>query len=90
MPVMWTLFVSAGSAVAFGIAGHWLAVRGWFDIPPEFADLVPDSEHIAYVTNLWAHTGSYIGGITMGIGVVFGTWKRRGRLGRRRAARPSA
>jgi hypothetical protein len=86
LPVLWTILVSAATGVLAGLVGHFGAKSGWWQIAAGLAELVPEEEHVAYVTNLWVHNGSYAGGALMGLAMVIQTWRRRGALRRRARA----
>ncbi len=86
LPMLSTLLASAVSGVAGGLLGAWLAARGAIEVAEELARLVPQNEHVDYLTDLWARGGSLVGGALASLAVCVRTWRRRGRK-RTRAAR---
>lgn len=80
LPIAWTVLASGASAVLGGLVGRWAAVQGLIQVAEGLIERVPESERVDFLTSQWAHNGSYLGGILMGLTVALRTWRRRGRL----------
>ena len=71
-PLAVTLLSVGAVATLAGVVGHVAAVRGWVYLVGPIAERVPADRHVAFLTDLWTHLASYIGG---GIGgVVLCVW----------------
>jgi hypothetical protein len=85
-PLVIMLAVVGILALLSGIAGHVAATRRWVWLVEPMASRVPAERHIAFLTNLWAHLASYIGGFVGGIVLCVYVLVRRARM----AGRPPA
>jgi hypothetical protein len=66
-------------AFVSGLFGHVAAVRRWVWLPEPMASRVLADRHIAFLTDLWAHLASYIGGFLGGIVLCVYVLVRRAR-----------
>jgi hypothetical protein len=66
-PLAIMLAVVGGLALVAGIVGHVTATRGWVWLVEPMASRVPADRHVAFLTDLWAHLASYIGGFLGGV-----------------------
>jgi len=82
-PLIILMGVCALSACLAGTIGYFLARNGTVWLVEPLASRVPESRHVPFLTDLWAHSASYlvgfIGGLVLVIVVV---------IGRARAAHP--
>lgn len=67
-------------ALAAGIVGHFAATQKWVWLVEPMASRVPESRHVAFLTDLWAHLASYIGGFLGGIVLCIYILVRRARM----------
>src|SRR5688500_18597339 len=66
-PLAVMLAVVGALALVAGVAGHVAATRRWVWLVEPMASRVPADRHVAFLTDLWAHSASYIGGFLGGI-----------------------
>jgi len=66
-------------ATLAGLIGFTTSKMGLFYLEEPFASQVPESRHTAFLTDAWAHSGSYLAGLLGGIVLWVVTWRRRGR-----------
>jgi hypothetical protein len=78
-PLAIMLAVVAVLAVVAGIVGHVAATRKWVWLVEPMASRVPADRHVAFLTDLWAHLASYIGGFLGGIVLCVYALVRRAR-----------
>jgi hypothetical protein len=78
-PVGVLLLAMAASAAGAGVIGGVLAARGAVWLAPPWAELVPESKHVAFLIDLWAHSASYFTGTLGGVALAIWTWLVRGR-----------
>jgi membrane associated rhomboid family serine protease len=78
------LVMAAGSLVA-GVTGYLLAREGIVVLTGPIASRVPEERHVAFITDLWAHSASYIFGFAGGLVLIWRVRKAR-RLAGGRAA----
>lgn len=69
-------------ALVAGIMGHAAASRGLVWLVEPLASEIPADRHIPFLTDLWAHLASYIGGFFGGILLCVYILVRRARAGR--------
>ena len=81
-PLAWTLIFVAATALLAGVAGNISAKLGWVSLSWPMRLQVPEKQHVAFMTDLWAHAGSYVGGAVAGIALCVTTLKKRSKLGR--------
>lgn len=68
-----------GVAIVAGLIGYLTSSAGVFELVEGLASRIPEDRHVAFLTNGWAHSGSYFAGLIGGIVLWIRTWKRRGR-----------
>lgn len=68
-------------ALLAGLAGHFSAKRHWVWLLEPLASRIPADKHVAFLTDLWAHSASYIGGFLGGVTLCVWAVFRRKRLG---------
>jgi hypothetical protein len=78
-PVGMMLICVGVLAVLAGVMGHHAAGRGWVRLVGPLASRVPADRHAAFLTDLWAHSASYLGGIVGGVVLCVVVVVRRGR-----------
>lgn len=76
-PMAIVLACSAVLAVLAGSIGYLAASMSWVWLVGAIAQSVPPEKHIPFLVNLWAHSGSYLGGFIGGILLVFWVWRSR-------------
>ena len=86
-PLAVMLAVVAVLALIAGVVGHVAATRRWVWLLEPMASRVPADRHVAFLTDLWAHLASYIGGFLGGIMLCAYVLVRRARA--RRPGHPS-
>ena len=80
------LLVIGTTAFVAGVVGHLAAARRLVWLAEPLASHVPPDRHVAFLTDLWAHSASYIGGFLGGAVLCVWVLVRRARM----AARPPA
>ena len=78
-PLAVMLAVVAVLALIAGVVGHVAATRRWVWLLEPMASRVPADRHVAFLTDLWAHLASYIGGFLGGITLCAYVLVRRAR-----------
>ena len=66
-PLALMLGIVGGLALVAGIIGNIAARRQWVWLIEPMASQVPADRHVAFLTDLWAHLASYIGGFLGGV-----------------------
>ncbi len=76
----------AGFAVLGGILGFTLASYNIVGLAEPLSSLIPKDRRVLFLTNLWAHSASYLGGIIGAIVLIVWAWLKRAkfRTGHRR------
>jgi hypothetical protein len=69
-------FMFIVAAVA-GLIGFTASKAGVFHLIEPLASRVPSDKHTAFLTDGWAHSGSYLAGIVGGLALWLLTWRRR-------------
>ena len=69
-------FMFIVAAVA-GLIGFTTSKAGVFHLIEPLASRVPSDKHTAFLTDGWAHSGSYLTGIVGGLALSLLTWRRR-------------
>lgn len=83
-PVLFVLAVSAIAAAVAAMLGWMLANRAIVVLDEPLASRVPREKHVAFLTDLWAHSASYLAAFGGGLTACAWTWRARRRvLGRR-------
>ncbi len=73
-----TLFIATGvCAIIAGFVGRTLASDGIVCLGGALAERVPQDRHVAFLTDAFAHTTSYLIGFPGGIIIIVRTWWRR-------------
>lgn len=78
-PIAMLLAVTACFAICFGALGWWAASSGWVVLLEPLASRVPAEKHVAFLTDLWAHSASYLFGTLGGVVLIAQTWSSRGK-----------
>ncbi|CAN5536113.1 hypothetical protein BH09PLA1_BH09PLA1_07790 [soil metagenome] len=60
-----------------GAAGHFAAERDLVRLLEPMASRVPAARHVAFITSLWTHLASYLGGFVGGVVICAWALKRR-------------
>ena len=87
-PVAILLLVCAIGALLAGVIGHQFAAAGkvWL-LEPMFSQ-VPKERHVAFLTDLWAHSASYLigllGGLVLAVTVFVGRLRQDAGVHRRK------
>jgi len=76
-PIGVLLACMAVTALLAGLTGHVLARRGAIVLTGPLNQLVPREKHVAFLTDLWAHSASYLAGFIGGIVLIVITWRSR-------------
>jgi hypothetical protein len=76
-PIGVLLACMAVTALLAGLTGHVLARRGAIVLNWPLAHLVPEEKHVPFLTDLWAHSASYLAGFIGGIVLIVVTWRSR-------------
>ncbi|TWU10354.1 hypothetical protein Pla52o_57280 [Novipirellula galeiformis] len=76
-PMLMLMMLSASFATVMGTVGFIAAWNGWVFLVDELATRVPPEKHVAFITDLWAHSASYFAGFVGGIILMVHTWRSR-------------
>lgn len=76
-PIAKLLAWTGGVALVAGVTGYGLARAGAVILVEPLASKVPPDRHVAFVTDLWAHSASYGMGFVGGILLVRRVWRSR-------------
>lgn len=76
-PMGFLLVAMAVCALAAGLAGALLAWRGYIFLWEPLFSAVPQSKHVGFLADAWAHSASYASGILGGCLLVIWTWRGR-------------
>ena len=79
-PVLILLVSMFAVATVAGVIGFMTSSRGLFVLVEPLASQVPKNRHTAFLTDGWAHAGSYLAGVVGGVVLWVVTWRRRGSL----------
>lgn len=71
------LGVMAAVAVLAGLVGFLLARSGPVVLVGPIAERVPRGRHVAFPTDLWAHSASYATALPGGVFLAWRTWRWR-------------
>ena len=70
--------VSGVCALAAGVLGNVAADQHWVSLQGELYRRVPEEQHVAFLTALFAHSASYlagfVGGLVLIVRVAYGRW----------------
>ncbi len=64
-------------AILAGVIGFVTAKTGLFHLVGPLATRIPADRHVAFLTDGWAHSGSYLSGVVGGIVLIIVTWRHR-------------
>jgi hypothetical protein len=78
-PLAIMLAVVGALAATSGAVGHSQAVHGRVWLTEPLASAVPADRHVAFLTDLWAHLASYLGGFLGGLVLCVYALVRRAR-----------
>lgn len=78
-PVALLLCCNAIFAAIAGVIGYIAASNGWIWLVGSIAEKVPRDRHVSFLTDLWAHNASYLGGFLGGIILMRRVWRSRER-----------
>src|SRR3954447_18897310 len=76
-PILVLLACMGAAGLLAGGAGHVLARRGVIFLGEPLAYWLPEEKHVAFLTDLWAHSASYLAGFIGGIVLIAVTWRSR-------------
>ena len=76
-PIGVLLVCMASAAMVAGALGYLAASQGMVVLLEPLAGRVPADRHAAYLTDLWAHSASYVSGTLGGIWLIVRTWRSR-------------
>jgi hypothetical protein len=79
-PIAALLLITAGCALASGLAGWGLAGSGVVSLAGPLAEVIPDGRQVPFLAVLWAHGASYFTGAVGGVVVLVRVWRARGRV----------
>lgn len=65
-------------AILAGLIGFLTANGGVFHLVGPLAARIPADRHVAFLTDGWAHSASYLAGVVGGIVLCTAAWRRRG------------
>lgn len=77
-PMMVLMVCIAVFAVLAGIVGYLAASNGLVELVGRMAERVPADRQVAFLTDLWIHNASYLGGFVGGIVLMVRVWRSRG------------
>ena len=78
-PLVVMLVIVGALAIAAGLVGHTQAVHGRVWLTEPLASAVPPDRHAGFLTDLWAHLASYLGGFLGGLVLCVYALVRRAR-----------
>jgi hypothetical protein len=76
-PMLILLVCNGLFAAVAGLVGYVAAVNGWVRLFGRLANAVPTDKHVAFLTDLWTHNASYLGGFIGGIWLMVWVWRWR-------------
>lgn len=79
-PIAMLFGCSAILALLAGSIGYIAASMEWVWLIGPVAEDVPHDKHVPFLVDLWAHSGSYLGGLVGGIVLMVWTWRSRRRV----------
>jgi hypothetical protein len=81
-PVVMVNIVAALAATAAGLMGRAFARQGMIVVYDPLFAKIPREHHVAFLTDAWAHTASYLVAFVGGAILVVWTWRSRSRMPR--------
>jgi hypothetical protein len=82
-PILVLLAAMAACTLIAGLAGNALAALGVTRPWPRIAEQIPETKHVAFLTDLWAHNAAYWTGFLGGVVLWIRAWWKRRRLAAR-------
>lgn len=79
-PILGLMIVVGICALISGITGWVLASNGMVKLVGPISDLVPSEKHVAFLTDLWAHSASYFFGFVGGVVFIVMVFLSRRRM----------
>jgi hypothetical protein len=76
-PLAVLMIISALCAALAGFVSALLARAGLIGLLEPLASEVPKAKHVAFLSDLWAHSGSYLSGFIGGGLIILHVWRRR-------------
>jgi hypothetical protein len=76
-PMLKLLRFCAATAVIAGAIGYIAAIQHWIFLTGPMAEAVPQEKHIAFLAALWAHSASYLSGLSGGTFLIGWVWAAR-------------
>lgn len=76
-PLLVLAAVMAVCACVAGVVGYGLARSGAIVVAPAWAPKIPPHQHVAFLTDLWAHNASYLAGAVGGTVLALRTRRSR-------------
>ncbi len=76
-PIALLMVFTGVLATVCGAIGYFAASRGWIVLLEPLASRVPVDKHVVFLTDLWAHSASYLFGALGGIVLIIRTWISR-------------
>ena len=76
-PMGLLMLVNGIFALCAGTVGYLLARNDWVYLTGPIAERVPEDRHVTFLTDLWAHNASYLGGFIGGILLMIWVWRSR-------------
>ena len=77
LPIVVLMAVTGILAATFALIGHYAAETGAVGLYGRLKLEVPEDKHVAFITDLWAHSASYFFGAVGGLFLIYRTWKSR-------------
>lgn len=76
-PIGLLMAVTGALAAIAGLLGNYTASEGLVFLVEPLASRVPDNKHVAFLTDLWIHSASYLFGTLGGVVLIAWTWRSR-------------
>ena len=76
-PMLILLVCNGLFATVAGLVGYIAAASGWVRLLGRLANAVPADKHVAFLTDLWTHNASYVGGLIGGVSLMLWVWRWR-------------
>ena len=89
-PLLILCFSCAAFATLAGVVGNISANNGWVVLFEPLASRVPPQKHVAFLTDLWIHNASYVGGFVGGLLLMAYVWRDRQKLAVSQSKNPNA
>jgi hypothetical protein len=76
-PILALVLIMALTALTAGVFGYFLAITGKIWLADPLASRVATSHHVRFLTDLWAHLGSYASAFVGGLVMIVMVWRKR-------------